>query len=55
MIVSQCCGAPLIAMFEEPACTQCKENCETWDDEDDTRDDGDQERDQERDQDADSE
>ncbi len=36
MIVSQCCGAMLIAMFEEPVCTECKGNCETWDDEEPT-------------------
>lgn len=33
MIVSQCCGAMLIAMFEEPVCAECKETCKTWDDE----------------------
>ena len=33
MIVSQCCGAMLIAMFEEPVCAECKEKCETYDDE----------------------
>ena len=44
MIVSQCCGAPLDPNFEEPICNDCKEHCDTYDDED--VNDGDQERDQ---------
>ncbi len=45
MIVSQCCGAPLDPMFpNDEVCDNCKEHCETCDDEE--IEDGDQERDQ---------